>query len=881
MSAGPVDLGAPRQRCVLAALAVDAGKVVPVDRLVDRVWGVDAAPRARTTLHSYVSRLRRAVAQIGGLAIEHRSGGYVLTGDAIDLLRFQDLRARARGGDAAGLLTEALALWRADALTGLDGEWVREERDRLEQERLAASHELIDARLAAGEGGELVAELAARVACHPLNERVAGQYLLALHRSGRSSDALEHYRRVRERLLADVGTEPSAALRSLHQQILVADPRLRVAVAVVPRQLPSRPATFLGRHEELRRLDDAAGAAVISAIAGTGGIGKTSLALHWAHRRADRFPDGQLFVDLRGFSPAEEPMGVDEALGGLLHALGVEPGHLPAGTQARSALFRSLVAGRRMVLVLDNAAGTDQVVPLLPGSDLCTVIVTSRNRLPGLVTRHAVQHVLPAELTVYEARALLTARLGVRRLRAEPVAADELVATCGGFPLALSIVVAHAQIRPGLPLARLAADLRDAVIDVLDSEEPSASLPAVLSWSLRALCPRQREAFALLGVAPGPDIGLAAAVDLLGVPAAQARQVLRVLEEASLLRQDVSGRWRMHDLVRAYAASLAGDLPDREAATRRVLGHYLEAARAADRIMDQVRCPPPIGHVVQDVHVEPVPDDAAAQEWFEAEFACLVAAQQSALDQRWYPVAWLLAWHTTTFVARRGLGHARLALWRVAAEAGVHLPEVLAHTEHMIGSAHVVLGRHEDAVDHLHRALALAEPAHLASVHYSLGVAWGLRDARQALRHARRALVGYRSLGAREWEARALAQMAWLTAFLGRLDMARVLSGVALALHREQGYRTGEATMLACLGFVAHERGCYEESVVHYEQAIAAVRSLGHLHGLADGLERLGHTLVALGRLGDAEAAWREALGIYLQRGMEAETERVQRLLTR
>ncbi|WP_330273861.1 winged helix-turn-helix domain-containing protein [Lentzea sp. NBC_00516] len=890
VSAGAVDLGPPRQRCVLAALAVDAGKVVPVERLVERVWGVDAAPRSRTTLHSYVSRLRRAVAGIGGLEIEHRSGGYVLTGDAVDLLRFHDLRARAREGDAIGRLSEALALWRAEALTGLDGEWVREERDRLEQERLAASNELVDARLATGEGGELVAELSARVSRHPLNERVAGQYLVALHRSGRSIDALEHYRQVRERLLAELGAEPSAALRELHQRILVADPRLTAVrtIPVVPRQLPSEPATFVGRRDELDRLD-AVRTAAVSAIAGTGGIGKTSLALRWAHRHAGRFPDGQLFVDLRGFSPTEEPMTAGEALGGLLHALAVDPGRIPACTQDRSALFRSLVAGRRMVLVLDNAACTDQVVPLLPGNDECAVIITSRNRLPGLITRYAAQHLLLSELTEAEGRALLTDRLGAGRLEAEPFATDRLIAVCGGFPLALSIVAAHAQMRQGLPLATLAAELDEAVIDVLDNEEPSASLPAVLSWSLRALCPRLRDAFALLGIAPGPDIGLAAAVNLLGTTPAQARQVLRALEEASLLHQDVPGRWRMHDLVRAYATTVARDVPEpvRENASRRVLDHYVQAARVAEEVMDQICFPSPLDHVTGDVHLDPVPDDATAQAWFEAEFACLVAAQQSALDQRRYAVTWLLAWHLHTFMVRRGLTHARLTTWRLAAEAAGHLddPAVLANTERMTGVAHISLGHHEIAVEHLHRALAMAEhcddTVHLAGVHYSLGVAWGQQDPRQALTHARHALVLYRAVEEPRWEARALAQMGWHAAALGQLDAARGYSRLALARHRRHGFRTGEAAVLTCLGLIAHRRGHYEESARHYEESIAVVRELGHLLGLADGLERLGHTLVALGRHSCAEAVWREALGIYLHRGMKAETERVHHLLTR
>ncbi|NUT51365.1 MAG: transcriptional regulator, SARP family protein, partial [Saccharothrix sp.] len=652
-----VDSGPARQRCVLAALAVDAGEVVSVDRLIHRVWGEHSPLRARQTLVSYVSRLRQLLAGDTGdtAAVVRRSGGYslVVRPSTIDLYRFLDLRSRAVAQDAkraAALLEEALGLWRGEALAGLSGDWVAAERDRLHRERLAAESDLTDARLALGEGAGLVVELAARAVEHPLDERTAGQYLLALHRAGRTADALTHYHRVREHLVEELGIDPGVALRELYRLILAGDPTLlgeperageredttpdderasgdthapATTSAVTPRQLPVTPAQFVGRHEELDLLDAAlldqawTTTVVISAIAGAGGIGKTWLALHWAHRHAERFPDGQLFVDLRGFSPDGAPMEPAVAARGFLDALGVEPHRLPVDPHAQTALFRSLVEGRRMLVVLDNAATSDQVVPLLPGGTACTVVVTSRHRLPGLVARHGARPLSLDVLTDAEAHTVLVSALGAARVAEQRPAVAELVGMCGGFPLALGVIAARARAEPRLPLDRIVAELRESGLGALADEDPSANLPAVLSWSLRHLTGDQREVFAQLGVAPGPDISLAAAAGLTDRPQAEARQVLRVLQDASLVDRDVRGRYAMHDLVRAFATATAQDLaePVRRAALHRVVDFYLHTAHAAAHVLDPHRTPVPVDRPAPGARPSPPADEVAAMAW--------------------------------------------------------------------------------------------------------------------------------------------------------------------------------------------------------------------------------------------------------------------------
>ncbi|MCS7478049.1 BTAD domain-containing putative transcriptional regulator [Umezawaea endophytica] len=879
-----VDVGPAKQRCVLAALAVDAPRLIPADRLVERVWGVDPPRRGRRTLYSHISRLRRALSDVDAVEVVSRAGGYALVVDrpheVIDLHRFHDLRDRARADDvrAEESLAEALGLWRGPALTGLGGDWAEAERDRLEGERLAARHDLTDTRLRRGQGARLLADLAALTAEHPLDEQVACQYVLALHQAGRTADALEHYRLLRERLVEELGTDPGVALRDLHRRILDADPTLAGTPAdPVPLHLPAAPGLFTGRAADLTALDHACSTGDVVAVGGTGGIGKTWLALTWAHRNLDRFPDGQLFVDLRGFSPGA-PKDSTDVLADFLTALGVDRDRQPRDADARAALYRGRTAGKRMLVLLDNAATADQVVPLLPGGSACTVLITSRHRLPALLTRHGARPVHVDVLSDTEARALLETALG--GVRSEP-AVSELVVLCGGFPLALGVIAARVRDRPDL-LDDVVAELRDLGLDALDFDDPDAGLPAVLSWSLRHLTDRQRTAFALLGIAPGPDIDLAAATNLTGLPELDTRTVLHALADASLITALPGRRYAMHDLVRAFAADHPLPEPTRRAALERVVDFYLHTAHTADRLVDpntaQLRLDPP----APTAHPQPLPDHAAALAWLDAHRPHLLAAQRTAAAQHRHQVVWHLAWSLTAFHWRRGHPHDNLAMWQAAGDT--HLPglDTLAHR--FLGYAHAELGGHEEAVEHLHRALALAEqrddPVQRAAVHHALARVWGRRgDDRRALEHARHALELFRALDRPVQEADALNGVGWYAAHLGDHDTARSHCEAALALYRRHHDTDGEASALDSLGFTAHLTGRHREAVQHYDLALALYRALGNTTHTANTLDRLGHPHAALGDRTRARTAWLEALELYRSQSRDPEAARVLRHL--
>ena len=502
----PVDLGTTRQRCTLAILLAEANKTVSADQLIDRLWP-DRPPRqARASLQTYLSRLRRIFAATT-VDIIRRADGYLAAVDeeTIDLHRFRaQLHEARRSSDdrALRLIEQALALSENQPFADLALPWLTGVGNTLLAERLAAVLDRNDLKLRRGEHAELLPSLTTLAEARPLDERVAGQLMLALYRSGRQADALAGYQRIRTQLADELGVDPGVALREVQQQILTADDGSAAAPtraartagepsgagAPVPRQLPATPRTFVGRIGELdalRSIADDAGAAAtlaISSIGGIGGVGKTWLALYWAQRNLDRFPDGQLFVNLRGFDPAQAPMAPETAIVGFLGALGVPAASMPPNLDSKVGLYRSLLATRKMLIVLDNAADAEQVVPLLPGSTTCTVLITSRTRMTSLINSHGAHSLALDILPDAEARALLAGRIGPRRLEAEPEAVAELLACCAGLPLALSIVAGRAEEAPDFPLSALAAELHDVTtrLEVLD-EDPAASVRAVLS----------------------------------------------------------------------------------------------------------------------------------------------------------------------------------------------------------------------------------------------------------------------------------------------------------------------------------------------------------------------------------------------------------------
>jgi DNA-binding SARP family transcriptional activator/tetratricopeptide (TPR) repeat protein len=894
-----VDLGPARQRCVIAVLALDAGRVVPVDQLVERVWGQDVPRRGRATLYSYLSRLRQVLADIDSLNIVRRPGGYTLTttgtASVVDVHAFRDLCGAARlepdAAEAARLFTVALGLWRGEALTGLTGTWASMTSAALDEERTAAQLDLTDARLRAGAGEHLLADLARQLADRPLDERLAGQYLLALHQAGRTADALAHYLRIRARLVDELGTEPGTRLRQLHAAVLstrqAPAPPPAAPPAVPVRQLPPAPRWFVGRHADLARLD-AALTGTPAVISGAGGIGKTWFALHWAHLHTGRFPDGQLFVDLRGFSSDGTPMTTAGALHGFLDALGVDPARIPADTHAAAVLFRNLVAGKRILIVLDNATDSGQVAPLLPGSDTCTVLVTTRTTLTSLIARHGAHHLRLDVLPPDGARALLTGRIGADRAAAEPGALTDLVELCGGFPLALSLAAAQTLTRSQLTLAGLAAELRDLGLDALTDTDPTASLPAVLSLSLDALTPDQATAYALLGIAPGHDIGLDAAASLLAMTRKTTADVLRGLTQASLLTATDTGRYQMHDLIRRHAADTADDLPDnaRAEALRRVIDFYLHTASNADAVFNPKRpslnlTPPAAGSTPLTLN-----DDKAATCWFSTEHDNLLAAQQEAANTKLHKVAWGLAATMETYYRRRGHLRDRLAVWTAGVEAVAHLDDPAAHVlaHRLLGRAYSDLGRHDEADRSLRNALALAEQHndHLnqAHTHRTLaGAAMSRGDSHQAREHAEAALRIARTLDDPLWEAGALNAVGWYAAKSGDYTAARDHCRAAYDRYLRHGNVEGQAITLDSLAYVAHHTGRYTDAIDHYQTAITLLREIGSVSLEADALHQLGHLYTALHQPDQARQAWRDALGRYEQLGRANEARQTQQLL--
>jgi DNA-binding SARP family transcriptional activator/tetratricopeptide (TPR) repeat protein len=917
---------APKQRVILAALALRAGQVASYDELAEIIWDGRPPAGGRVAIRNYVKRLRQIMGPVAGRRIITRDPGYALeaTPGEVDALRFTALCAAGgeaiRSGDPDGasqawdMLTEALGLWRGNPLVDVPSNvLITAEVPRLDALRMQAQEWRMDAGLAQGRHSELVSELTQLARDHPWRERFHAQLMLALYRCGRQAEALAAYQRTRRLLVDELGVEPGRELRDLQVGILAADSRLaapgswtrdypgpdapaalspgpgqpglgrraaresgpatvrsapaRGATrvpgttapagsgpasraratgpkegqgAVVPRQLPAGVAHFAGRTAELAELrawlDEATSAeeaVKVLVIGGTAGAGKTALAVHWAHQSAGEFPDGQLYVNLRGFDPSGTPVQPGDALRWFLGAFGVTEEQIPESIEAQEALYRSVLAGKRVLVILDNARDAAQVRPLLPGSPTCLALVTSRARLPGLAATEGARLVPLDVLTATEASELLTGRLG-ERASAEPQAVRQLTEACSRLPLALSIVAARAAARPFLPLADLARELADVagLLDALDAGDPVASVRAVFSWSCKQLSEPANRLFRLLGLHAGPDVSIPAAASLAGLEPAQAAVAVAELADAHLIAEHPPGRYAFHDLLRAYAADLARTMdsePDRRAAVHRALDHYLHTAHSGSLVLNTSRDYVTLDRPVPGVTAEPLGSGSDARAWFEAERQVLLAVITQAADLGFDRHAWQLPWAVWLFFDREGSWHDQVTIQNTAIVA----------------------------------AQRLGDLAGQGNAYRDLGATYGrLGDLTEARKYCTQALDLHRAVSDRLGEARAHNEIATLAEQQGRLAEALGHAQLSLGLFRDAGHTPGLAKMLNGVGYLHAQLGDYEQALEYCQQALDMYRSLGDPLNAAATWDSVGYVLLNLGRYNEAISCLHTALGL-------------------
>lgn len=919
-----LDIGPPQQRAVLALLLARSGRPVSLAELVDLLWPADPPASAVNIVHRYIGTLRRGLEpdlppRAAGRWLVRHGGGYRAVTDAgsLDLLEFRVLAGQAReaaaggrAGEAVPLYVAALGLCQGPCAGDLAAAAGHPVFTAVDQECLGVALEAADAALAAGLADQVLPSLRQAAERDRLAEPVQARLMLALAAAGNQAEALAVYERTRACLAEDLGLDPGAELREAHSRVLrqrsagSGDARTAAGAAgrldapsadredarrtaaplaaqpvVRPAQLPADLAAFAGRRPEVARVLEmlephlrVGRTMPIVMIDGMPGAGKTALAVHCAHALAERFPDGQLYVNLRGFDPGGT-VSPAEALHGFLKAFGVPVQRIPAGLDGQAAMYRSLLASKRVLVVLDNARDDAQVRPLLPGSPGCAVIATSRNHLSGLVAGDGAQ-MLPLDVfSPGDARAALAVRLGTDRVAAEPDAAEEIVSLCGQLPLALALVAARAAARPRFPLAVIATELRQAQ-GSLDAFS-GTGLPdvrAVFFWSYQMLSPPAASLFRLLSLHPGPDISLPAAASLAGVPSPQAGALLSELTWARLLTEHHPRRFSFHDLLRSYAAELCAetDAPAaQDAAVSRFLSHYLRSAHNSHVLFQPHQRTPEPDPPEPGVRPEQPDDYAAALDWFAAEHRVLEAVVSYPGRGGFTAHAWQLADKLTLFYQRKGFWHdwaatARTAL--AAAAAAGDLPGQ-AHMHRMLAGALLYLGNGAAALAELERVQELYTELGYTTQHSYLHSNFGTALARlgrydDAIAHHRRALDLYRADGLRTGEALALEGIGSCASRLGSHDEAIAWITEALRIHREAGHTGGEANSLASLGQSYYLLRDYARAAECTERALRLYRAMDSGADEAEVLMALGDIRLAAGNQAGAGACFGTALAI-------------------
>ncbi|MGW1781466.1 BTAD domain-containing putative transcriptional regulator [Streptomyces sp. NPDC002143] len=885
-----------RQRALCAVLLLHANHVVSVDRLIQCLWD-DRPPRAGAArVRALVAEVRRALGPTGPELLTTRRPGYVMhaSPDELDLLAFENLirdgsRAAADGDWRAARRSgeQALALWRDEPLTDLSEVAVREaERQRLGELHLVAREGMAEAEIETGRHREAIAELLRLTAAHPLRERPHGLLMRALHQDGRSAEALELYTALRRRLVDELGMDPSADLRELHQRLLrgggdagggissSGPPRRAPAAAPerpVPRQLPPTPRRFVGRGQELDRLDSCLHTAEpLAVIVGPAGVGKSALALNWAHRAADRFPDGQLFLDMRGFDNAE-PMTPEEALPLLLQGLGCAPRDIPLGAEAQTALYRTLLADRRVLVVLDDVADASYVRRLLPASSGSLTLVTSRDKLSGLVTLDGAFRVSCDVLDSAAALELISGAVGAEAVAADPEAAARLVELCDHLPLALCVAGSWIGDRPG-SIRAYVRDLADRgrLARLHVEGEESVAVRAALDLSYGVLPDEARRAFRSLGVLPGTGRSVPAAAAAAGTDERSLADLLRLAQRVHLLRDVEYGRPAWHDLVHEYARdrTVAEDAPEqRAAAVTRTLDHYLQSVvNAAATVGLYVMRNRP--DAVEGSLPREFGTTEEAYAWFDAEWDDIAAAIGHAAEHGPAPyVWWLVDALQDLFHHRRPLSDwMRLAILarEVAARSGDDVGQAsmclsLGSARWRNGDLRGALAEYEEAEELARRAgWTYGEAGSLQGKGVTLKL---LGELHRALPCYDRALALYRTLGNAKNEEIMLINTASLNLALGRLDAAEEAACAALDLIGDTAHHN-RAMALVNLALVRQKQARFDEATAALRTCVLVSRDSGSTYTEAVALEALGRVRADTGRDDRALLAYEDALAV-------------------
>ncbi|MEU1367726.1 BTAD domain-containing putative transcriptional regulator [Streptomyces sp. NPDC005803] len=906
-----LDLGFPQQRALLSLLLAQAGRPVGTSAIVDALWGEDPPDSAVNVVRRYIGGLRRLLEpglapRAPGRRLTRRAGGYVLQVERLefDLLEFRGLTeggtravATGRTAEAVSHFMEALRLWRGEVAMGIPAS-VRAhavfssiERELVHTARLAA-----DAALLCERADEVLPWLRRAVALDPLNEPLHARLVATLAAAGFQAEALVAFGEIRHRLLEELGISPGPELSSAHMRVLRQQapsgeepgsqpsqaPSGPAEALVRPAQLPADLGAFAGRRAELSRLGEIThtvsagpGAPVAVLISGMAGVGKTTLAVKWAGRVADQFPDGQFYVDLRGFDPAGSPMTPMEALRHMLEGLGVPPERIPRGIDARAGLFRSLLNGQRVLVVLDNAWETDQVRPLLASSAGCLTLITSRKALPGLTTAGVLP--LPLDLpSVADAHASLVLRAGAERLAADPQAADEIIAQCGRLPLALAIVAARAQRHQHFPLAAIAEELRDthSSLDALSSSDPTTDARAAFTCSYQLLPPDGARLFRLLSLHPGPSIEAGAAAALTALPVGRARLLLAELADAHLLNEVMPGRYALHHLLRTFGVEMtaAHDTPaEHQDARFRMLDHYLHTAYAADQVLgsrtNYLDLPPARAESVAG-HFS---DHTTALAWFTAERDTLPAVIAYAREAGFFTQAWQLPCCLQEFLYSQGRWELLVAIQRTAVEAARLDGSLRGQitTLRKLARALSDLKQFDESREYLDLAFIatreLDDPAEQAFTHGTMSSALleqGSYD--DALSHSEAATQLFRQAGLPYPEALELSNTAWIHACLKNYAEAIMWSRRAIELTQEIGQPIPEAGAWDTMALAHLELGDAHQAISCCHRALQALPP-GERFRQAIVWERLGDAYEGAGDLPAARSAWQQSATLHEQ----------------